>query len=186
MSDFTAEQLLAHADRDARQLLGRTEPTDGTSLAAGWADVLVAAAEVLTATPQPQPDQAGDRLHTVVDQMLIEVSFLGDQLSRMHAHPITSRIAVTLGQASALLNRSGYPRLDTDPAAAVDGVDVRLRVARTLATLTHVTGLELRRYTRQVEQSALAAPAAAAWTGVSDGLCKRVRAGRRSACEHHR
>lgn len=51
MSEPSVGDLLAAADRDARRLLGQALPSDGPSLAAGYADALRAADEVLAAFP---------------------------------------------------------------------------------------------------------------------------------------
>ena len=46
-SGFTADELIAEAERRARRLVGRTSPAVGATLVAGWPALLRAAAEVL-------------------------------------------------------------------------------------------------------------------------------------------
>jgi len=159
MSEFTAAELLADADREAQQLLGRARPTDGPALAAGWPGILCAASQVLAAIPHQHGEPAHDNgtgLSVTVDRMIAEVRAVGHRPAGL-VHPSVPRIIDTWVQAAALLHRPG----DFGDVAGL--AQVQLRVARTLATVAQVTGRELQAYTQQTEQSHLSAPAAATW-----------------------
>jgi len=161
MSEFTAADLLAHADREARQLLGRTRPTDGPALAAGWPGIVAAASQVLAAIPHHQGQPAhdgGTAFRVAVSQMVTEVRAVGHRPAGP-VHPSVPRIIDTWAQAAALLHRPSHPG-NSDVAGPTA---VRLRVARTLATVAHVTGRELQAYTGQIPQPQLSTPTAATW-----------------------
>lgn len=109
MSEFTAAELLADADREARQLLGRARPTDGPALAAGWPGILDAASQVLAAIPHQHGEPAHDNgtgLSVTVDRMIAEVRAVGHRPAGL-VHPSVPRIIDTWVQAAALLHRPG-------------------------------------------------------------------------------
>ena len=156
MSKPTVGDLLAAADRDARRLLGHAEPSDGPCLAAGYAGVLHAASGVLAAIPNPTvgPQLAqgyGDYLSVRVTQMIGHVGFF--KPLQVDQHPGATRIADTWQQAATLIRRHARPGLARDPQARDDAAAARVRVARTLAAVAHVTGRELGGYARQVQHS---------------------------------
>lgn len=156
MSEPSVGDLLAAADRDARRLQGQAEASDGPSLAAGYAGVLHAALEVLSAIPHPSvgPPAATDR----GDYLTVRVSQMVAHVDRFKPltitpHPGPARIADTLQHAGALLRRHAHQAMAHDPEARADAAAARVRVARTLAAVAHVTGRELQGYDRQLQQS---------------------------------
>ncbi len=155
MSDPTVGDLLAAADRDARALLGNAEPHDGPSLAAGWAAVLGAAYNVLTAIPGP-PTAGPALTHDPGDHLTIRVAQMTQHVRlfkplHLDPHPSTTRIVQAWQQTATLLNRHAHPGLATTRPARQDAAAARVRVARTLAVVAHVTGRELQGYIRQIQ-----------------------------------
>lgn len=154
MSEPSVGDLLAAADREARRLLGRVEPSDGPSLAAGYAGVLHAASQVLSAIPSVGPPARSDP----ADYWSVRVTQMVGAIDRfkplqVDPHPSTVRIATTLQLAAVLLHRHAHPGLAHDPEARADADAARLRVARALAAVAHAAGRELHGYIRQLDQT---------------------------------
>ncbi len=151
-SEPSVGDLLAAADRDALRLLGDAEPSDGPALAAGWAQVLTAGYDVLAAIPTPTVDQpaatGGDYLSVRVAAMVSHVGSV--KPLPLRPHPSTVRIADALRAAAAMVRRHADPAWMGDPVARADAAAARVRVARVLAAVAHVTGRELQGYSRQL------------------------------------
>lgn len=152
MSDPTVGELLAAADHAALQLVGATEPNDALPLAAGWADVLDAAYQVLAAIPEPavgeRPvDGTNHYLTTRLEQMAGQAHRFNP--IDVQPHPTAGRVAETLQQAADLLRRHAHPGMVRSPEGRADAAAARVRVARTVAALAHVTGGEMQAYAQQ-------------------------------------
>ncbi len=159
MSEFTVAELLAAADRDARQLLGHTEPDDGPGLTAAWPELLRSAAVLLASAPQPRMPQTSDDLPALdghVQDMLAEAK-AAPPLQLPSPHDSCARIIDTWYQAAAQASRPAHsptandhtPNNPAKPADLVDPAALRTRVARTLATVAHVAGSELQAHTQR-------------------------------------
>lgn len=155
MSEFTVSQLLAAADRDARQLLGHTTPDDGPALTAAWPDLLRVAAVLLANAPQPGTTQTSDHPPTLDDHvhsMLAEAT-AAPPLRLPPPQRGCARIIDTWYQAAAQTSRAAHPPATNDRvlelANRADPVAVRTRVARTLATVAHLAGRELQAHTQR-------------------------------------
>lgn len=147
MSELTIVELLAAADRDARLLLGHTAPEDGPGLAAAWPELLRAAAVLLANVPQPSTPRTSDHrpgLDGHVSGMLAEAT-AAPPLPLPPPHVGCARIIDTWYQAAAQARRpTRSPTTARDAAALrVDPAALRTRVARTLATVSHVAGREM-------------------------------------------
>lgn len=146
--DFSADELLAEAERRARQLLGPTSPAVAATLVAGWPDVLQAASEVLDPDDThrhlghpyhpARPDRTR-RAGALVDQLIMEATAVGGPNVPTVSHPDLQRIIGTWQQSAAMLRRPGSEQ----PVSASDHTRVELRVIRTLAVLAHVTQVSL-------------------------------------------
>ena len=152
MSDPTVGELLAAADHAALQLVGATEPNDALPLAAGWRDVLDAAYQVLAAIPEPavgeRPvDGTNHYLTTRLEQMAGQAHRFNP--IDVQPHPTAGRVAETLQQAADLLRRHAHPGMVRSPEGSADAAAARVRVARTVAALAHVTGGEMQAYAQQ-------------------------------------
>jgi len=151
---FTVGELLADAERTARQLLGRPITADGTSLLAGWDAVLAAAAEVLTATATTTPATAlgaadgpdAAQLVTGLVARLAEEARaveVGQVPSRLH--PGVVHLIQTWQQAAAVIQQHPWRHRDTpDRLATPDPELVALRTVRTLVPVVHASQLALR------------------------------------------
>lgn len=156
MTEASVGDLRAGADRETRRLLGQTVPSDRPSLATGYADVLQGAYQVLAATPTrpsglPGTNDRGDYLSVRAAQMISPV----DRFKPLHVDPPPGTIGIgeTWQQAAALLHRHAHPGLARDSQARGDAAAARVKVARTVAALAHVTSRELQGYIRQVQQA---------------------------------
>ena len=154
---FTADELLAEAERRARRLLGRPTTAAGAALIAGWPGLLRAAAEVLDphATPRysgaaqgaTRPDSGTNTAAAAaVDRMTSEAAAVGGPAVPTITHPALELIIDGWDQAAALRRRPGSPNpgvhsVQGDPS---DGSRVELRVVGTLAVVAHVTQVSLR------------------------------------------
>lgn len=159
----TVGELLNAAECAALRLVGDTEPNDALPLTAGWAAVVDAGYEVLAAIPQPTVGEvplAGPdgRLTTRLQRMAMQAHRLPPL--DIAPHPTAARVAATLRQAAGLLHRHAHPGLARDPEARADAAASRVKVARTVAAMAHVTGGELQAYTRQVMDADRAASGA--------------------------
>lgn len=144
--EFSATELLADADRRARQLLGRDGAADGASLLAGWPGLLDAASDVLAAgKPASPPGPA----RVLVERLAAEATAVGSPRIVTSSfrprdprppHPALARIIATWAQAAALLNR---PDQSSSPSRSAADLAVDQRVMRTLATVAHATQLGL-------------------------------------------
>jgi len=149
----TVGELLTTAELAALRLVGDTEPNDALPLAAGWAAVVDASYEVLAAIPQAT---VGDTPLAGTDgHLTARLQRMAMQAHRLppidiQPHPTAARITETLRQAAGLMHRHAYPGLTRDPEAREDTAAARVKVARTIAAMAHVTGAELQAYTRQV------------------------------------
>lgn len=152
---FTVGELLADAERAARQLLGRPITADGTSLLAGWEAVLAAAAEVLTTTGAKTPTttqtttpatalgatKGGDTAQLVTglvgrlaeEARVVEV---GQVPSRLH--PGVVHLIQTWQQAAAVIQQDPWRHRDTPHPELV-----ALRTVRTLVPVVHASQLAL-------------------------------------------
>ena len=155
MSEFTVSQLLAAADRDARQLLGHTTPDDGPALTAAWPDLLRVAVVLLANAPQPGTAQTSDHPPTLDDHvhsMLAEAT-AAPPLRLPPPHGGCARIIDTWYEAAAQTSRAAHPPATNDRVLELgnqaDPVAVRTRVARTLATVAHLAGRELQAHTQR-------------------------------------
>ena len=182
MSDPTVGELLAAAEIAALQLVGDAEPHDALPLAAGWRDVLTAAHQVLAAIPEPAlGERAADGTTHYLAVRVEKMAIQAHRLSPIDVppHPTAGRVAETLQQAGDLLRRHAHPGMVRDPKGIADAAAARVRVARTVAALAHVTGREVAAYARQAtdaERAAQGAPtparalsraAAAKWVRVT-------------------
>ena len=152
---FTADELIAEAERRARRLMGRTSPAVGATLVAGWPALLRAAAEVLDPhdthrhlgeayqATRPEPVRGAA---AVVDRMVFEAAAVGGPAVPTITHPATQLIIDGWQHAAALLRRPEgqvpHPPEPTSHPFAPSTVD--LRVLSTLTVVAHVTQVSLR------------------------------------------
>lgn len=131
MSEFTVAELLAAAERDARQLLGRTEPEDGPRLTAAWPELLRVATVLLANAPQPnsiQPRmrQASDHqsaLDAHVQGMLAEAT-AAPPLRLPLLYDSCARIIDTWYHAAGQASRAVH---SPTPLSRAEGVDPWIR-----------------------------------------------------------
>ena len=150
---FTTDQLLVDAERTARQLLTQPHSVHGTTLLAGWDDVLAAAADVLATQPQ-QTEQTTAQAHPaaarvdaqaaaqqaveLVEQLITEARAVDVAQVPSRLHPDIIRLTHTWQQAAAANRQDPRQHSDTSSQKLVT-----LRIVRTLAAVAHATQLAL-------------------------------------------
>ena len=146
-------ELIRSAEQESERLLATAGPADALSLIRGWPDVLGAARQLLEAIPV-QATNASNDVNTP-QHLTTRVIRMQGQIDRFRPiradpHPNMTDVAHSLEEAGDLIRRLGPPQLTTT-AAQADANAARVRVARTLANLAHLTSREIRTYRAVVE-----------------------------------
>ena len=146
-------ELIRAAERESESLLATAGPADALALIRGWPHVLDGARQLLEAIPLRASD-AGDDVNNP-QHLTTRVIGMQRQTERFRPvsaapHPSMTDAAHNLDEAADLIRRLAPKHLIT-AAAQGDANAVRVRVARTLANLAHVTGREIRTYSAVVD-----------------------------------
>ena len=146
-------ELIRAAERESESLLATAGPADALALIRGWPHVLDGARQLLEAIPLRASD-AGDDVNNPqhLTTRVIGMQRQTDRFRPVSAapHPSMTDAAHNLDEAADLIRRLAPKHLIT-AAAQGDANAVRVRVARTLANLAHVTGREIRTYSAVVD-----------------------------------
>ena len=156
---LTVGELLRSAERESQALLATAGPADVTALARGWPDVLAAAAGALEAIPYTIAATGGTAHIEDHHYLTVRVIRMRDQARRFlplgpHGHSSLREVAQSLDEATGLMRQHGHAGLTTHPSGRQDADAARVRIARTLANLAHVTVREIHNYTRMMETAA--------------------------------